>query len=305
MSTETYSRPRSLEAAKRLLASDTETTIVGGGQTLLPLVREGAVDLVHAIDVSTVPELNRLEVESGQIVIGSAVTYRDLLDSEVSSRCPILGDTIGGIGDRQVRAMGTIGGALASGQTALDLIPTLYCLDATVVIGSTDGTRRVDVGELYPDATHDKETRGARANFLGLAPVELNGDELIETVEISVTAPDRRGGGYRKQTNVAGGWTVAGVGTFVSLFPAGDRIDSARVGLAAVGRTGATARAVERELEGAPTTREAVEEAVDRLGADIDLQPTFTSSQYARSVAKTLTSRGLGTAIERAGGALS
>jgi carbon-monoxide dehydrogenase medium subunit len=306
MSTDSYSRPESLDTAKQLLARDPEATVVGGGQTLLPLVREGVVDLDHAVDISDVPELIRLDLDSEPVTIGSAVTYHDLLDSEVGSRYPIIGDTVEGIADRQVRAMGTIGGALASGQTALDLIPALYCLDATVVIGSAEKTRRVDVTELYHNATLDEEIRGGRTNFLGLAPVELDAEELIERVEIPVSSSEnRRGGDYRKQTNVAGGWTVAGVGTTVSLAPSGDRIDSARVGLAAVGETGATAPAVERALDGAPATQQTVEEAVAHLDGDIDPQTTLSAASYVQSVAKTLTSRSIRAAIERAGGTLS
>ncbi|WP_436933804.1 FAD binding domain-containing protein [Halovenus marina] len=306
MSTDSYSRPESLDTAKQLLARDPEATVVGGGQTLLPLVREGVVDLDHAVDISDVPELTRLDLDAELVTIGSAVTYRDLLDSEVGSYYPIIGDTVEGIADRQVRAMGTVGGALASGQTALDLIPVLYCLDATVVIGSADGTRRVDVAELYQNATLDEEIRGGRTNFLGLAPVELDTEELIERVEIPVpSSENRRGGDYRKQTNVAGGWTVAGVGTTVSLSPSGDRIDSARVGLAAVGETGATAPAVERALDGAPATQQTVDEAVAHLDGDIDPQTTLSSASYVQSVAKTLISRSIRAAIERAGGTLS
>ncbi len=81
----------------------------------------------------------------------------------IATRCL---EAIDGIGDRQVRSLGTIGGALASGEPALDIIPVLYCLDATVVIGSSDGTRRVDVDALYRNATKETELRGPRKTIL-------------------------------------------------------------------------------------------------------------------------------------------
>ncbi|MWV38488.1 hypothetical protein GRS80_01465 [Natrialba sp. INN-245] len=306
MSEQSYRFPDSIEEVKRILdRHGEEVTIVSGGQTLLPLVRDGTVELDHAVDISRIPALTRIERRAEKTVIGSAVTYRDILASEVGDRHSMLLETIEGIGDRQVRSLGTIGGALASGEPALDIIPVLYCLDATVVIGSSDGTRRVDVGALYRNATKETELRGPREDYIGLAPVEIDSSEIIEAIEIPATNDDgHHGEDYRKQTNVAGGWTISGVGTSVSLSPTRDRIDSARVGLAAVGQTGASAPTVETALEGTPTTMQEITKSVEQLGADIDPTTTFVTSQYRLQVTKTLTSRSIAEAVTRAGGEL-
>ncbi|MCW8173524.1 hypothetical protein D8S78_22905 [Natrialba swarupiae] len=107
-----------------------------------------------------------------------------------------------------------------------------------------------------------------------------------------------------KQTNVAGGWTISGVGTSVSLSATRDRIDSARVGLAAVGQTGASAPTVETALEGTPTTMQEITKSVEQLGADIEPTTTLVTSQYRLQVAKTLASRSIAEAVTRAGGEL-
>ena len=78
-----YQRPANLEEALRILAEGHEgTKVINGGQSLLPLLKLRLAEVDRLVDIGRLPELQGIRPGSdGGIVIGGAVTYRDVLDS--------------------------------------------------------------------------------------------------------------------------------------------------------------------------------------------------------------------------------
>ena len=106
--------PVNLEEALRILAEGHEgTKVINGGQSLLPLLKLRLAEVDRwSTSVDCPSSRASGEGADGGVVIGGAVTYREVLDSAlVAERAPLLMEVIEDIGDVQVRNRGTLGGS--------------------------------------------------------------------------------------------------------------------------------------------------------------------------------------------------
>jgi CO/xanthine dehydrogenase FAD-binding subunit len=78
--------------------------------------------------------------------MGALVTYTRMLETDPAS--PALQEAARTIGSPQIRNAATIGGNLGTCSPAGDTLPVLAALDATVVLRSKRGERRVPFGEF-------------------------------------------------------------------------------------------------------------------------------------------------------------
>ncbi|MEI8335191.1 MAG: FAD binding domain-containing protein, partial [Chloroflexota bacterium] len=67
----------------------------------------------------------------------------------VEHRVPLLGSAFRDVGAVQIQARGTLGGNLATASPAADGVAALAALDATLVLASVRGTRRVPLAAFY------------------------------------------------------------------------------------------------------------------------------------------------------------
>src|SRR5258708_35708115 len=103
-----YTAPSSLKEAVGLL-EDPDAKILGGGQSLLPLLKLRLAQPKLVVDIGRIPGLNYIRVEDGMLAVGALATYRDLqLSQEVQQTAPVLADAAHEVGDPQVRAKGTL-----------------------------------------------------------------------------------------------------------------------------------------------------------------------------------------------------
>src|SRR5690349_16011473 len=156
-----YARARTLDEALDLLdeahAADEEAKLIAGGQSLLPMMKLRLAAPQVLIDLADVAELKRGQWTEDGHTIGALTTYRQLGRGRYVSRdgtpapvngaarlvdqVPALGDALAVLADPQVRARGTIGGAVAHGDPAADLPAVLLALDAQVRITARSGSR--------------------------------------------------------------------------------------------------------------------------------------------------------------------
>jgi len=283
MSETAYYTPETVEGARQHLGSEAFVKVVAGGQTLMLLIRQGFVDADALVDVGDVPALSRIDVTDGTVTIGATTTYRELAEHDLGSQVTMLGEACTVVGDRQVRTMGTVGGALGHADPAFDLLPTLCCLDAEIHLGSTESERTVPI-EQY---------------LVGHMRTDRDPDELIEAVSFDIDPG--MGTAYEKHARVEDGWATVGVAAAVTT--AENRFEDVRVGLTAVADTAVRSPAVEDALVGQPVTDEAIEAASEAVVEDIDpLDDLSGSAEYKRSVAPALVERAIGTALDREGG---
>eukprot|EP01034_Spumella_vulgaris_P041435 gene41435-51308_t len=85
------------------------------------------------VDLNNIPELAGIRREGNALVIGAMTRHMDVANSaDVKAAIPALADLANGIGDRQVRALGTMGGSVANNDPAADYPAAVVALNATV-----------------------------------------------------------------------------------------------------------------------------------------------------------------------------
>jgi len=194
-----YQRATDPQAAAAAIAADSDAKFLAGGQSLLPTMRLRLARPSQLIDVTRIPALKSISVEANVAKVGAAVCHADVAEhADVRRALPALADLAAHIGDRQVRALGTLGGSLANNDPAACYPAAAMGLDATIVTQR----RRISSSDF----------------FVGMYETALEPDELIVAVEFPV--PERAA--YEKFRNPASHFALVGV--FVAKFASGVRV---------------------------------------------------------------------------------
>ncbi len=231
---------------------------------------------------------------------------------------PAMTDVLAVLADPQVRARGTVGGAVAHGDPAADLPAILLALNATVIIASRKGRRDETVlrpgGHEIPvrarragagsaDRPDVGQREGPRDDFRqGIYTTDLAEDEVITHVRIS--SPGARGSAYEKFPHPASHLPLAGVCAVLRLKDG--RIDGAEVAVTGISPRPYRARETERVLAGAdpaPDSLAAAAAQVTRLPDGQEaalLGDQHASAPYRAHLAEVLTRRALARALGRA-----
>lgn len=160
--------PQSLGAALRRLREGGVTPLAGCTD-LYVLLNFGTLRDTRFMDLTRIQSLGRIGLEGENLSIGAMATFSDIIASRlVRRRLPMLVAASREIGGPQIQARGTIGGNIANASPAGDTLPVLAVADATVVLASSDGERRVPFTSFY--TSYRKTVRRS--------------DELIVAVEI-------------------------------------------------------------------------------------------------------------------------
>jgi aerobic carbon-monoxide dehydrogenase medium subunit len=255
-------RPSSVAAAVAALATSGGRALAGGqslvGAMKLRLARPGTL-----VDLSGVPGLAGIRRDGDAIVIGAMTRHADIAASaEVRAAIPALAALAGGIGDRQVRNMGTLGGSLANNDPAACWPAAVLGLDATIVTS----TRRIVAADY----------------FRGMYETALAADELI----VAVGFPVPRKAAYAKFANPASRFALVGV--FVAQTARGVRV-------AVTGAASSVFRA--KSLEDALSARWSADAAngvkIDQAGLNGDLH---ASPEYRAHLISVLAARAVAAA---------
>ncbi len=165
--------PESVDEALAALAANPSATVLAGGTDLMVEVNDGRRSLRDTVALRRVAELRTVEPREGEVVIGAAATYTELMREPVAAAAPALAQAARTVGSPQIRNAGTIGGNLATASPAGDTLPVLVALGATLEVASSTVRRTVAIGDFF---TGPKRT--------ALAPGEL---------VVAVHVPVRRG----------------------------------------------------------------------------------------------------------------
>jgi CO/xanthine dehydrogenase FAD-binding subunit len=158
-------------------AAGAPTVLLAGGtdwvveQELTPPAPAPA-KLPLVIDVSRMDELRGISLSRGGLLrIGAATTFLEMRrHPAVLSRAPMIERMARDIGAVQIQARGTLGGNLATASPAADGVAALAAYDATIVVKSVRGERKIGFADLQTG--YKKTTR---------AP-----DEVIVAIEMAL-----------------------------------------------------------------------------------------------------------------------
>lgn len=259
--------------------------ILAGGQSLIPLMKLRLAAPQLLVDIGRVPGLSAIREEGTTLHIGAMARHRELEESQiVRERYPLLADVPKGLGDPEVRNLGTIGGSLAHADPAGDWGTALLAFDAKLLAVGAKGRRTISIDAFFQDTFS----------------TALESSEVLTEVRVP-RPPPRSGGAYRKLKRKTGDFAVVSVSAQVEL-DAGRSIAKARIGLGAVGPTPLRARRAEASLSGKAPSPAAYAEA-GRLAAE-ESRPSSDlhgSEAYKRAMVEILARRALETAVDRAG----
>lgn len=274
-----YVKPASVaEAITALEQGGEDAKILGGGQSLLPVLRLRLAAPSVLIDLGGIAELRGIREDGDRIAIGAMTTYHEIVrDDLVKQHVALLGQATETVADNQVRHRGTLGGSLAHADPAGDLGAPALALEAEMVIAGSSGTRTVSAAEFFVD-------------YFTTAIGE--GEILTE-----IRFPKYTGWGshYEKFNRTAQAWSMCAVAAAIKVD--GGTISEARVGLTNMGTTPIRATGVEQALVGQPATADAVRAAAERA-AEGTAAPSDAdaAADYREHLAKVLTGRAVLTA---------
>jgi len=194
-----FHRPENVAGAVGALKAAREGKILGGGQSLIPVMKLGLAAPSDLVSLAKVAELRGIRREGKELVIGAMTTHAEVAESaEARSAIPALTDLAGHIGDPQVRNRGTLGGSLAHDDPGADYPAAVLALSATVVT--------------------DRRQIPADAFFKGMFETALQADEIISAVRFPI--PSRAA--YAKFPHPASRFALVGV--MVAEGPSGVRV---------------------------------------------------------------------------------
>ncbi len=86
-----YVRPSSLAEASSALAANAEATLIAGGHSLIPTLKQRLANPGVLVDLGNIAELKGIRREGGNLVIGAMTTHAEVCASaEVRSAIPAL-----------------------------------------------------------------------------------------------------------------------------------------------------------------------------------------------------------------------
>jgi carbon-monoxide dehydrogenase medium subunit len=163
-----YIRPASLNEALDVLASDDGALPLAGGQSLVPMLNMRLVRPTTIVDITRLPGLAGVATTPEGVTVGGRVTHHNLARFPQLGSVSAIAAAVSEIGFQAIRHRGTLGGSLAHADPAAELATVLLSLDATVVLMSTAGERRVAIDDF----------------LVGYYSTERQPGELITAVDI-------------------------------------------------------------------------------------------------------------------------
>jgi carbon-monoxide dehydrogenase medium subunit len=279
-----YSAPATLAEALNMIDIDGDRKLLAGGMSLIPLMKLRLAQPGHLVDLGRVPGLNGIEAAGGKIRVGAMATHHDVETSAVvRANCPLLGETVGSIGDPQVRHRGTIGGSIAHADPAADYPAALLALEAQIRVVAAHRERIIAAEDFFMDAF----------------TTPLEPDEIV--VEVLAPIEDSKEGyRYEKVAHPASGFAVVGIAARIRLNArqsSGGKIAMARIGVTGLGSHAFRARNAEALLEGGAGIDAAAAVVGEGIDANSDL---YASAEYRLHLARVHAARALRTALSRA-----
>jgi carbon-monoxide dehydrogenase medium subunit len=194
-------QPRTLAEAVNMLAEHGEDARpIGGGTTLVILMKQRAVHYPFLVDLQSIPGLNHISQENGSVRIGALATHRAVECSPlIRTSVPILAEAFSKIGNVRVRQTASVGGNLAHADCRLDPPPPLLVLGAEIAAVGPNGSRVIPLKDF----------------FRGMYETALEPGELIAEVRVPAMPAHSKAVYLRYSALSANDWPCLNVAAFV------------------------------------------------------------------------------------------
>jgi carbon-monoxide dehydrogenase medium subunit len=193
--------PRSLpEAAGLLTEYGDDARVIGGGTTLVILMKQRALHYPYLVDLRLIPGLSEMKREAGGVCVGAMVSHRTIETSPlIRDKFPILAEAFRHIGNVRVRQTASVGGNLAHADYRLDPPPPLLVLNSEVTAYGPEGSRKIALKDF----------------FRGMYETALEPGEILVDVRIPDMPTNGRAVYLRFSSLSANDWPCLGVAGFL------------------------------------------------------------------------------------------
>lgn len=156
-------QPASIDEAAHYNTQNPQVPMLAGGTYLL--AHPASLTLETAMDISRiVPKF--ISVNESEIIIGSGMTFQELLESNVP---PIFKKALATMSNRNIRNRATIGGNIGANKSCASLIPILLLLDANLTVTTSTTLVPLQTWLQNPQGiileVHCSNPRGLAMNF--------------------------------------------------------------------------------------------------------------------------------------------
>lgn len=274
-----YERAESLAHACDLLRSaEGYAKVIAGGQSLIPLMNLGLLELDLVVDISRVDERSA-SLEDGYLTIGALVPHAGLLmPGPTIAAQPLIPAAVAWIGSSRIRNRGTLGGSLAHSDPSAELPLVMTALGAEYTL--TNGT--------------SERTMSADEFHVSYFTSALADDELLASVRVPVLGPGW-GWGFAEVARRKGDFALASAAALARV--ADGRVVEARLALGGVHERPMRFGAVESAISGA--TADELDARVGPIEGLAPVSDTSASSEHRAHLARVLAVRALTDAVKR------
>jgi len=276
-----YERADSVAGAVRLLEQHEDAKILAGGHSLIPAMKLRLATPAMLVDISKLAELKDITI-ADEIRIGAMATYNQIRDHrELKALLPVLGEAINVLGDQQVRARGTFGGAIAHADPAADLPAVFEALRGRVKVVGPNGEREIPAEDFFVDLWTTT-----------LEPTEVLTDIIIpKPADGTLMA-------YAKHAHPASGYAVAGVA--VALPVTDETVHDARIVITGAAAKPTRAIAAENALNGKTLDADVLATAAALASDGLDINgDTYASVDFRSHLVRVMARRSLEHAASR------
>ncbi|SBS77275.1 Carbon-monoxide dehydrogenase (Acceptor) [uncultured Mycobacterium sp.] len=281
-----YHRPESVaEAAQMLAEYGDDGKLLGGGQSLVPMLAMRLAYFDNLIDISRLQEMKGIEVRDDEVRIGGGTTHAAVgADERVSAAVPLLTRATPLIGHFQIRSRGTLGGSIAHADPAAEYPAVALALDAMMETVSASGGREIAAAEF----------------FAGVWETAMEPGEILVGVRFPVWS-GRCGFGVEEFARRHGDFAIAGAVAAVELDD-DDRVRRSGIGLLGLSATPRRASAAEAAIAGRPIGDVTAEEIGELAMSGLDDIPADLqgSADYRRRVGAAMAAQAWRAAVKEA-----
>ena len=280
-----YMAPSSLEEILAILAEyGDEARLLAGGQSLIPVMNFRLAQPTLLVDLNRLQTLSYIKTYDSSLHLGAMVRQRQIECSmDVATVSPLLHETMPYIAHPQIRNRGTLGGSLAHADPAAELPVMAVILKARFHLQQASAERWLEAGDF----------------FVGLFTTALEPEEMITEVAIPALLP-RTGYAFMELARRHGDYAQAGVAALITLDD-NDICTQARLVYLNLGEIPMVAHQAAQMLVGDKVTEASIEAAA-AFASQNEIDPTgdiHATAAYKRHLARVLTVRALGQALER------
>ncbi|MCJ7654076.1 MAG: xanthine dehydrogenase family protein subunit M [Dehalococcoidia bacterium] len=272
-----YFAPKTLKEALTLVDKyGDDCKIIGGGQSLLILMRQGLVAPQYLISIKGLSELSYIKDTKEGLNIGALTTHRAIEKSPViQKKFSVLADMEQRLASIQTRNWGTIGGNLCHGEPAGDPAPVLIALKATLTTASLKGERSMAVEDFSLDYFE----------------TALEPGELLTEIQVPAVSP-HTGTTYTKFNVIQSDLATVGVAVSITLGSSDGICQDIRIALGASAPTPMRAKKAEEVLRGKKITDDLLKKAGEVASTEAQpISDIAASEEYRRELVRVLVAR--------------